>query len=268
MKDYTRSFPRLVSALVLTLTLLCSFAAAQSNSLSGSFGFLLSSYPVDPSGGGLALLGLMNFDGAGNVTGSYTARSNGGHPQSTGTFTGTYSSMPNGVGVKPGSVTLTLDIGITFSLDMVVTDGGQGLQLVATNCGGGCDPAGAVFSGVARAAYTGPVNGSYGFQFNSTPVPSAFLGAVSFDGAGNAAMSITNVGAPQEGSPPPVGSGTLQGTYSLNPDGSGTVTLTDPSGNPDQTFAIVSTDGGSGLLLVLASGPPQSTVSSGTARLQ
>ena len=261
MKNYTRSFPRPAPALLLTLTLLCSLASAQSNSLSGSFGFLLNHT------GGLAILGVMSFDGAGNVTGSYTARSNGGHPQSPGgTFTGTYSSMPNGVGLKPGSVTIALDIGTTVSLDMVITDGGQGLQLVATNCG--CDLAGAVFSGVARAAYTGSVNGSYGFQLNSIPDPSGFLGVVSFDGAGNAVMSITNVGAPQEGSPPPVGGGTLQGTYSLNPDGSGTVTLTDPSGNPNQTFAIVSTDGGSGLLLVLASGPPQSNVSSGTARLQ
>jgi len=62
--------------------------------------------------------------------------------------------------------------------------------------------------------------------------------------------------------------GTLTGTYSLNPDGSGTITLIDPSGNPNQTFAIVSTHGASGLLLVLTSGPPGSTVSSGTARLQ
>jgi hypothetical protein len=263
MKDYTRSFPRLVSVLVLTLTLFCSWADAQSNSLSGSFGVLLNAY------GGLAVLGVINFDGAGNVTGSGTARSNGGHPQSTSTFTGTYSSMPSGVGFKPGSLTITLDTGVTLSLDMVVTDGGQGLQLVLTNCSGGCDPAAlGVMSGVARAAYTGPVNGSYGFQLNSIPDPSAFLGVMSFDGAGNAVMSITNVGAPQEGSPPPVGGGTLTGTYSLNPDGSGTVTLIDPSGNPNQTFAIVSTDGGSGLLLLLASGPPGSTVSSGTARLQ
>ena len=260
MKDYTRSFPRLVSVLVLTLTLFCSWADAQSNSLSGSFGFLLN------HSGGLAVVGVMNFDGAGNVTGSYTARSNGGHPQSTGTFTGTYSSMPNGVGLKPGSITIALDTGATFSLDMVITDGGQGLQLVATNCS--CDLAGAVFSGVARAAYAGSVNGSYGFQLNSNPDPSAFLGVMSLDGAGNAVMSITNVGAPQEGSPPPVGGGTLKGTYSLNPDGSGAVTLIDPSGNPNQTFAMVSTDGGSGLLLLLASGPPGSTVSSGTARLQ
>lgn len=197
MKDHARSFPRLVSALVLTLTLLCSLAAAQSNSSSGSFGFLLN------ASGGLAILGVMNFDGAGNVTGSATARSNGGHPQSPpGTFTGTYSSTPSGVGSKPGSITVAVDTGLILSLDMVVTDGGQGLQLVLTNCSGGCDPAAlGVMSGVARAAYTGPMNGSYGFQLNSIPDPSGFLGVVSFDGAGNAARSITNVGVSQEGSP-------------------------------------------------------------------
>jgi hypothetical protein len=267
MEDQMRSFPRLVFVLVLTLTLLSSFASAQSNSLSGSFGYLLNFYTVDASGG-LALLGVMNFDGAGNVTGSYTARSNGGHPQGTGTFTGTYSTAPNGVGVKPGSITLAIDIGWILSFDMVVTDGGQGLQLVLTDCSGGCDPAGAVISGVARAAYTGPVNGSYGFQLSSNPVPSGYLGVVSFDGAGNVGISITNIGVAQEGSPPPVTGGTLTGTYSLNPDGSGTVTLPDASGNPALTFAIVAIDGGSGLLLILESGPPGSNVSSGTARMQ
>lgn len=264
MKDHARMSPRLMSVLVATLTLLCSSAAAQSDSLSGSFGVLLN------ASGGLAIVGVINFDGAGNVTGSGATRSNGGHPQSPpGTFTGTYSSTPSGVGSKPGSITITLETGFILSLDMVVTDGGQGLQLVLTNCSSGCDPAAlGVMSGVGRAAYTGPVNGSYGFQLNSIPDPSGFVGVVSFDGAGNAAMSITNVGAPKEGSPPPVMGGTLKGTYSLNPDGSGTITLIDPSGNPNQTFAMVFTDGGSGLLLVLTSGPPGSTVSSGAARLQ
>src|SRR5271165_3915023 len=107
MKNYPRWFSRL--ALIPALTLLSSLASAQSDSLSGSFGFLLNVTP-----GALAVLGVMNFDGAGNVTGTYTGRSNGGHPQSPpGTFTGTYSSMPNGVGVKPGSVTIALDIGAT-----------------------------------------------------------------------------------------------------------------------------------------------------------
>jgi len=70
-------FSRLVPVLVLTLTLICSFAysvAAQSTSPSGSFGFLINASYSDPyQTNGSAFLGLMNFDGAGNVTGSYTS---------------------------------------------------------------------------------------------------------------------------------------------------------------------------------------------------
>ena len=265
----TQWISRLAPVTILTLTLFCGAAAAQSTSLSGSFGFLLNYYPVDPSVGTLAIMGVMNLDGAGNLTGTYTGRSNGGHPQSApGTFTGTYSSPPNGVGSKPGSIAITLDLGLTLTLDTVVTDGGQGLQLVMTNCSGGCPFSGGVVSGFARAAYTGPVNGAYGFQLTTLPVPSGYVGVVSFDGAGNAAMSITNIGAPAAGNPPPVTGGTLNGTYTFDPDGIGTINLVDPSGNPNQTYLIVATDGGSGLLMILQSGPPQSPVSTGSGRMQ
>src|SRR5579864_7003797 len=102
---HTRWFSRLAPVSILALTLLGGVASAQSNSLSGSFGFLLNFYGAS---GGLAFLGVMNFDGAGNVTGTATTRSDGGHPQGTGTFTGTYSSAPTGVGSKPGTITLDL----------------------------------------------------------------------------------------------------------------------------------------------------------------
>jgi hypothetical protein len=44
MKNQTRLVPGLASVLVLTLTLLCGLAAGQSNSWSGSFGFLRNTY--------------------------------------------------------------------------------------------------------------------------------------------------------------------------------------------------------------------------------
>ena len=50
MKNQTRSISRLpASALVLTLTLLSSFAAAQSMPPSGSFGFLIHASYYDPT---------------------------------------------------------------------------------------------------------------------------------------------------------------------------------------------------------------------------
>jgi hypothetical protein len=84
MKDRLRSFRRLVSVLALALTLICSFAyfapanslravAAQNTPLSGSFGFLINeSFFMRPNNNGTAVLGVMNFDGAGNVSGPYT----------------------------------------------------------------------------------------------------------------------------------------------------------------------------------------------------
>jgi len=63
-------------------------------------------------------------------------------------------------------------------------------------------------------------------------------------------------------------SGTQTGTYSVNPDGSGTISLapTQPGGN-GQTYALVITDGGSGLLL-LQTNRAGNGVSFGTGRRQ
>ena len=65
-------------------------------------------------------------------------------------------------------------------------------------------------------------------------------------------------------------SGTMSGTYSINPDGTGTIALKASSAqSPDLTLAFVVTDGGSGLLLVRTeAGTPNSNVEFGSARLQ
>jgi hypothetical protein len=146
MKDHARIFPRLASVLILTLTLICCFAyltpgnalravAAQSTSPSGSFGFVVNAFQIDSNGSnGGAVLGVMNFDGAGNVTGTATLKPRNTNAQNAQpvptTFTGTYSSNPDGT----GSVTLSFDVGIGATLAMVTTDGGQGMQLLSTDC--------------------------------------------------------------------------------------------------------------------------------------
>ena len=239
-----------------------------STSLSGSFGFLmyisLAPTTVDS---GTGILGVMRFDGAGNVTGSYTFQRGSTSTKAAqtvaGTLTGTYSSNPNGT----GTVTLVLDAGLTATFAMVITDGGQGLQLVGTNLIGG-DASGEVTTGVARAAYAGSPNGSYGFQLNNSPIPAGTIGVANFDGAGNVAVSYTSVDVGTDPNQPPVMSGTLTGTYSTNPDGSGTINFPAQSGQSgNSAFVFVVTDGGSGALLLLTTGTG-SNVSSGTARLQ
>src|SRR5262245_59683360 len=111
MQDHIRSFLRLASVPLLTFTVMCSIAylapgdrlrtvAAQSTAPSGSFGFLIySSFnPASVNPTRLAVLGVMNFDGVGNVTGPYTYEVDANSAQAakttTGTFTGTYSANP------------------------------------------------------------------------------------------------------------------------------------------------------------------------------
>ena len=231
---------------------------------SGSFGFLVNTSVSDPAhNGGAGFIGVMTFDGAGNVSGPFTAEfgAQSGTPASTltGTFTGNYFSYPNGT----GSVTFNV-LGSAFdvALNMVITDGGQGMQLVATNCFGKCDLGGTLITGVARAASPGTLQGTYGFALDNTPIPSGSVGAMSFDGAGNVSVTFTTVGLGSD-----VSGGTLTGTYTVNPNGSGTMSLVSPSGQPQGSLAFVVTDGGAGLLLLLTDGTGNN-VSYGTARME
>jgi hypothetical protein len=97
-----------------------SHSQTQSNSPVGSFGFQLNN-----------VIGVMNFDGAGNMAGTYTGlNGGGGGGAQSGIVTGTYSSNSNGI----GSLNLAVDGGsngnVTFSV--VITDGGAGLFLLQT----------------------------------------------------------------------------------------------------------------------------------------
>jgi hypothetical protein len=275
MKDHVRS-------LSVALALTCGFAyfapqnllRAQSSSPSGSYSFLITpSFSSTSDATGLAILGVMNFDGAGNVTGPYTYEVDANSAQApkttTGTFTGTFSSNPDGT----GSVTIALDAGITLTLATVTSEGGQSLQFVATSyqfpaakCA--CSTGKIVLSGIARAGTVGSLSGSYGFQLNIAPNSNVSLGVAKFDGAGNVALSFIFVGASDSnGQPTPTFSLTQTGTYSMNPDGTGTIDLAAVPGSNRQTYSFVVTDGGSGVLFIQTDRSGNG-VSAGTARLQ
>src|SRR5579862_2183937 len=151
MKDYKPAFPRLISGSVMAFTLLLRAAVGQGTSPAGTYGYAANVYLVDSVGSnGAALLGLMSFDGAGNVSGTVTLQPRG--PQVTpkavtGNFTGTYSSNPDGT----ISAKLMFPFG-TFSFDMVVTDGGQGLQFVSTDTYAGSN---ATFQGSSPQSLSG-----------------------------------------------------------------------------------------------------------------
>src|SRR6185503_15160246 len=119
-----------MKALILTIALACSSAYAQTTPPKGSFGFLINFWQTKTNTdvNGAAILGIMNFDGMGNVSGSATSEigATDKQPSQAGSvkLTGSYSTNTDGT----GSLTITLDqVGITITFATVITDSGQGL---------------------------------------------------------------------------------------------------------------------------------------------
>lgn len=270
MNSHTRSISHLASASLLLL-LAVGALSAQTISPSGSFGFLLgTSFADSTNQGGAAILGLMNFDGSGNVKGPFTLEYGSGGPLPvetiTGTFKGTYSSNPDGT----GSIAMSLSNGVSLTLAMVSASSGHGLQLVATSCAGGAiDLSVSVFSGVAVRAkgFTlkslAALQGSYGSQSTLSPQPSRSINVLSFDGAGNITFSITFVG-----SGPSVFTATYTGTYTVSLNATGSIALAATTDQGPQTFVFVITDEGGPGLLYLQTNRSGNGVLFGTAQLE
>jgi hypothetical protein len=276
LKAYVYLGSRLPSTTLLLLTMFYGAASAQSTAPSGSFGFLINAAVSNssPNATGLAILGVMTFDGAGNVAGTYLYEVDANSPTAPkttrGNFTGNYSVNADGT----GSMTLALDSGINLTVALATGENGQSLRLVATDyqfpaatCG--CNIARVSLSGIARATPAGSLNGSYAALLNNSPNVNASVAVAKFDGAGNVALSLTFVpSSDPQGQPSTPFSGTQTGTYTVNPDGTGAMNFPAvPGVSNAQTFGFVTTDNGSGAFIVQLD-RPGSGVMTGTARLQ
>ena len=123
---------------------------------------------------------------------------------------------------------------------------------------------GDVASGTARVAGGSSLNGSYGVQLHYLPFPFGGVGVMKFDGAGNVAVTVSVVG----GTLSAPSTGVFTGTYVINPDGTGTITLKNVKATPGPVYAFVITDGGTQLLLLRTDSNPLFDVGFGTGRLQ
>ncbi len=209
--------------LVTIVFVLSAQATTFSNaSLQGSYSFLGSRWTADvtaPQGG---VIGVMTFDGVGNFTESYTGMVNGSLVAST--VTGTYTVNPNGTG------TISFSSGWQWAIVVSSTSAkiARGIQLlIVTNLGYnevGTSTA-LLQSSTAKTYTVAHLKGNFGFQTNEwTADPSqpiyAGNGLFTFDGKGNVKGSSSSM----------EGGGTLQtetftGTYTVNSDGIGTISL-------------------------------------------
>ena len=274
LKFPLQAVSRLTFMLVFALAMAGTAVAQAVPPQVGPYGFVVNTASSNNPcvQGGSGILGVINFDGVGGITGSYTLElGTGGQcggPQQPvtvpGNLTGTYVANPDGL-----TWTTTLDLHVvTGNFDehvigtfvMVVSGQGRGLQLALTGCTGFlCDLSENVVSaigevqsgGSTKTISKGFLTGSYGMQSTkNVPSPQTSVEVWTFYPNGTVTLSGTAV-AP---GPTVVCTGNsagcgLQGTYSVNPDGTGTITIPPPPGGQNtKTFVFVVTNGHSGLL--------------------
>lgn len=125
--------PRLLASAVFALALTIGYAyyapghklgvaSAQSFTLAGTYGYLVG-HPTVAS-----LVGVLTFDAAGNVTGTYTSRNTAG-AGGAGTLTGNYNMTANG----SGTMFLNFDTGLSAPATIVATGSNSAVQIVFTD---------------------------------------------------------------------------------------------------------------------------------------
>jgi hypothetical protein len=238
---FSRRFVRVGALVIMTIALALSAQAASfSNaSLKGSYSFLTNLWTANVSTNEFAMVGVLTFDGAGNVTGSYTSVT-GGVAQ-TGTLGGTYTVNSNGTGTIDFTTGSTAQFAIT--LNSTAAGVAHGVQLLQTN-----DSNNEVISGTAVLQSTtaqtysvASLKGNFAFQTNRWTLETnqgGGIGVFSFDGKGNFKGSGTQVfaGVSQ--------TGTCTGTYTVNSDGSGSLSITAGDKTQETAFALNSVAAG------------------------
>ncbi len=195
----------------------CAAEVYSNASLKGSYSYLVTLHTADPTTTVFANLGIVTFDGAGNVSvkGSYVAL---GVVTKVG-GSGTYTVNANG----GGAMSLSDGTQFALTLDSVAHGVATDVQLLKTS-----DTANEVVSGHAVLQSTRPITytlkDTKGTVFNTVYVTSpistypqgAAIGTIVADGKGNYTFTYTQMYNGQ------YLQGSIKGTETINADGSGT----------------------------------------------
>jgi hypothetical protein len=222
VRIFNRRFLQVGALTFVTTALALSAQAAgfSKASLKGSYSFLVNKWTADVNSNQGAEVGVVTFDGAGNVTESYTSI-NGGVVQ-TGTNSGTYTVNSNGT----GTINWTDGHQTAITLNSTAAKVAHGVQMLATD-----DNANEVIIGTAVLQSTtaqtyivASLKGNFSYQWNKwtadvNEAQGGGIGIFSFDGKGNVKGSGTYMDSGV------LQTGTFTGTYTVNPDGSGSLSL-------------------------------------------
>jgi hypothetical protein len=236
------------AAFTLTLPMAAEAAIYSNASLKGTYSFLLKLRSANASTTLKAAVGILTFDGAGNVSATYKAVSQG-VVQANGPTAGTYSVQGDGLGSAsfPGGAQIALLI--DSAKGSIATD----VKLLETD-----DTSNEISSGHAVLQSTTPetysvkrLKGTFSVETNTfaadptLPLYEGF-GVETIDGKGH--LSITGAQV-YDGVYTPL---TVTGTYTVNADGTGTSDVVQNGFHSTFIFVLNST-GGMGLQTGVAS---------------
>ena len=239
-------FGLILAVLIAAVFWTTSSHALNNSSLKGPYSVLLTSAAGwTPSN----MVGVLNFDGAGNVTGTFQSNIDG--TLGSATASGTYSVGAGGT----GTMTLTLSTGPVVTYAMAVEASAKQIEMIVSNVAGETADviAGSAISQGVTLPYTftdASLKGTYGLALSKIPLdqsnggPSDMAGTLTFDGKGN-----IKSGAGTQNENGGVAAFTSTGTYSVNADGTGTIVL-DVSGGLVVNFAIALNSDGRGFQLI------------------
>lgn len=227
------SFLRISLAVLVfatTISLGSASAASCTNAtLTGVYGYQLG-----------ASVGQFTADGKGNITAGAQMASDNGTILSQ-TYTGTYSVAKN----CTGNITVNITGGGTGHVFFVIDEMKKGAQLIDTDAGGTADGVslarGAVTCGsnAKKRTFAALLSGKIP---NVGPI--AYVSQVSLDGKGGVSGSGTFI---VNGT---VFSGTFGGSYTENPDCTGTMQIVPTGSFPTTNFYTVVVNGGKEILLL------------------
>jgi hypothetical protein len=221
---FSRRFMQVGVLIFVTIALALSAQAAtfSNASLKGSYSFLTNLWTANTSTNQFAMVGVLILNGAGTVTGSYTSLSL--QTFQTGTLVGTYTVNSNGTGTITFTTGSTAQFAIT--LDSTTAKVAHGVQLLQTNDSNNEIVSGtAVLQSTTAETYSvASLKGNFSFQENqwtadASQAQESLIGIGTFDGKGGFKGTYTSVFNGR------LATRTDTGTYTVNPDGSGSLSL-------------------------------------------
>jgi hypothetical protein len=225
-------------ASILTVNL--ASAACTNASFVGPFGY----FHGRPGGAGAvtkSLVGQMISDGLGNVSGKWTLSNNGAI--SAGVFSGIYSIAAN----CTGSLVLNNEIAPVANYNIVLDNAHHGFQMIETDSGT-AQPGFGIARGTVVCALSGKkqtlATNFVGSLFPAPVMIEAIVGQIKLDGTGNLSGSETvSVGGT-------ISAIQFTGTYTENPDCTGTAQVVSPAFPAPANFNVVVVNSGKELLLI------------------